>query len=242
MSATNEMQERPLAERYAPTNWQELHHYANTIAKSDIIPFEYRGKPSNIIIAVQLGYEIGLKPLQSLSSIAVINGKPSIYGDAMLALVQKRNDYAGLEEHIENEGDNMVAYCIIKRKIKATGEIIDTKRTFSIKEAKQANLISKGPWITYPKRMLQMRARGFALRDAFADVLAGLISSEEASDYPAEKMKDVTPPPQQLSKNPLDDIVEEKVEDAEVETSTMTPEQLEEFNMQAEDFEKNAQY
>jgi len=34
--------------------------------------------------------------------------------------------------------------------------------------------------------MLQMRARGFALRDTFADALCGLVTVEEARDYPAE--------------------------------------------------------
>ena len=46
-----------------------------------------------------------------------------------------------------------------------------------------------------------MRARGFALRDAYPDVLKGLISTEEAQDYPEETKrppKDITP------RNPLD--------------------------------------
>jgi hypothetical protein len=50
--------------------------------------------------------------------------------------------------------------------------------------------------------MLAMRARGFALRDAFPDVLKGLITAEEAQDYPAEdkprQARDITPA------NPLD--------------------------------------
>ena len=52
--------------------------------------------------------------------------------------------------------------------------------------AKKASLWTKpGPWQQYPDRMLQMRARGFALRDTFADVLRGLISREEAEDMPS---------------------------------------------------------
>ena len=52
-------------------------------------------------------------------------------------------------------------------------------------DAKRAGLAGKsGPWTQYPRRMLQMRARGFALRDAFPDLLRGLVTAEEAMDYP----------------------------------------------------------
>ena len=54
-------------------------------------------------------------------------------------------------------------------------------------QAQSANLLNRPPWKSYPDRMLQMRARGFALRDAFADVIGGLITSEEAEDYPVAK-------------------------------------------------------
>ena len=58
-----------------------------------------------------------------------------------------------------------------------------------MQEAKQANLSSRGPWKSYPDRMLQMRARGFALRDSFPDSLKALITTEEAADYPQEENK-----------------------------------------------------
>jgi hypothetical protein len=50
--------------------------------------------------------------------------------------------------------------------------------------------------------MLAMRARGFAIRDCFADVLKGLITAEEAQDYPDDrKVAKVVSIP---TKNPLD--------------------------------------
>ena len=61
-------------------------------------------------------------------------------------------------------------------------------RTFSEEDARRAKLLGKsGPWSQYPERMMQLRARGFALRDAFADVLSGLISGEEAEDIAYHK-------------------------------------------------------
>jgi len=83
------------------------------------------------------------------------------------------------------------------------GKEIETRRTFSVKDARLAGLMNKaGPWKQYPKRMLQMRARGFAIRDAFPDALKGVITYEEASDLGSEggSIKDITPA------NPLDVI------------------------------------
>ena len=158
-----------------------------------IFYIKYQGKPEDILVAVQWGYEIGLAPLQALQNISVINGKPSVYGDAAMALVQSSPVCEDVEEYFEDEGTpNPVAVCIAKRK----GRKPVTAK-FSVDDAKRANLWGKqGPWTQYPKRMMQMRARGFALRDAFPDVLKGLITAEEAMDYPVEAIaapRDITP-------------------------------------------------
>ena len=85
----------------------------------------------------------------------------------------------------------MKAICILKRKhIDGSIEMID--REFSVLMAKRAGLWGKqGPWTQYPERMLQMRARGNCLRDAFPDVIKGIITKEEADDYPVEKQSDM---------------------------------------------------
>jgi hypothetical protein len=82
---------------------------------------------------------------------------------------------------MSGEGDKLVATCTA---IRVGAEPV--VRSFSVEDAKKAGLWGKaGPWQQYPKRMLQMRARGFAVRDAFPDVLRGLITAEEAADIPA---------------------------------------------------------
>jgi hypothetical protein len=182
----------------------EAMEFSKMLAESSMVPRAYQGKPQDIMVCVQWGYELGLAPMQALQNIAVINGKPSVYGDAMMALVQASPVCEGIDEHIENEGTpNPVAVCIAKRK--GRNPVI---ARFSVEDAKRAGLWGKqGPWQAYPKRMLQMRARGFALRDAFPDVLKGLITAEEAADFPEEakpRERDVTPA---KPANPLDAIV-----------------------------------
>jgi hypothetical protein len=158
---------------------------------------------------------MGLAPMQALQNIAVINGKPSVYGDAMMALVQASPVCEDIEEYIENEGTtNPIAVCVAKRKGRKP-----VVAKFSVEDAKRAGLWGKGgPWTAYPKRMLQMRARGFALRDAFPDVLKGMITAEEAQDYPDE----AKPVPVAKPANPLD-LVAKPVEIIEAETIEPDP-------------------
>lgn len=171
-----------------PNTFQELISFANMAAGSDLMPKDYRGKPENVMIAVQMGSELGLAPMQAIQNIAVINGRPSVWGDAMLALVRGSGKCSTVKEIFEGDGDNLTAICLVRR---IDGDEI--RGEFSVADAKRANLWSKqGPWQQYPRRMLQMRARGFALRDGFPDVLRGLIGAEEALDIPSETI-DITP-------------------------------------------------
>ena len=183
-----------------PQSLAELMSFAQMAAKSTMVPRDYLGKPENIVVAVQMGSELGLAPMQSLQNIAVISGRPAVWGDAMPALCRQSPICQDIEERFEGDGDRLTAVCTATR----TGKKPVTSR-FSVEDAKKANLWGKaGPWQQYPKRMLQMRARGFALRDAFPDLLRGLISAEEASDIPAADpfggpTLEATPEPQQAT-------------------------------------------
>ena len=151
------------------------------VAKTEFAPKDFKGKPEACLLAGQHGAELGLGPMQSLQCIAVINGRPSIWGDAALALVQSSAVCEFVYEVVDGDGDAMIATCEAKRR----GYPKSTVSRFSVADAKKAGLWGKsGPWTQYPKRMLQLRARGFALRDAFPDVLKGLVTAEEAQDYP----------------------------------------------------------
>jgi hypothetical protein len=161
------------------TNFADLVQFSQMAAKSRLVPPEYRGQPESVMLAVQLGSELGLSPMQSIQNIAVISSRPTVWGDAMLALVLAHPDCEDVVESVEAD----TAICTVKRRGRAP-----VVRRFSVSDAKLAQLWGKsGPWSTYPSRMLQMRARGFALRDAFPDVLKGLITAEEARDIPPHR-------------------------------------------------------
>jgi hypothetical protein len=215
---------------FAPANLTEAMQFSDMLANSSMVPKAYQGKPQDILVCVQWGYEMGLAPMQALQNIAVINGKPSVYGDALMALVQASPVCEDVEEFFENEGSpNPIAVCIAKRKGRKPVTV-----KFSVEDAKRAGLWGKqGPWSAYPKRMMQMRARGFALRDAFPDVLKGMITAEEAQDYPDEAK-----PVQAKPANPLDLVAPKRVEIPEQTTNTLL---IEEAFSQDADAEELAQ-
>ena len=165
-----------------PRNFPELIEMARMLAHSTLVPNAFRGQVGDVLVAIQMGGEVGLSPMASLRNIAVINGRPSIWGDALLALVQSHPDCEDVIEELNEE--TLTATCTVKRRGRTP-----TVRTFSKADAVTAKLWNKKgrqgqdtPWITYPKRMLQMRARAFALRDSFPDALGGLYVAEEAAD------------------------------------------------------------
>jgi hypothetical protein len=162
-----------------PSSLTEAMEFAGILAKSTIVPKEFLGNPGNILVAIQWGLELGLQPLQAMQNIAVINGRPALWGDAVIALVRGST----LCEYVYEEDDGHVATCRVKRR----GEN-EQVRTFSMDDAKIAGLMGKqGPWTQHPKRMRQMRARAFALRDVFPDVLRGMPVAEELQDMPKER-------------------------------------------------------
>jgi hypothetical protein len=162
-----------------PQSIDEALRMAEIMSKASIVPKDYQGNPGNILVAIQWGAEIGLPPLQAMQNLAVINGRPALWGDAVIALVRG----SGLLDSINEEITADVATCTVKRR----GEP-PAIRSFSVEDAKRAGLYGKqGPWQQYPKRMLQMRARAWALRDVFPDVLRGVHVAEEAQDMPNER-------------------------------------------------------
>jgi hypothetical protein len=158
--------------------------FGNVVSKSGFAP-KGMEKPESIAIAVQHGLELGLAPMQALQSIAVINGRPGIYGDVALALVRSSGKCeAYTQEMVKGKGEDDSGARVTSKRIGAAEAIVTT---FTVADAKRAGLWGKaGPWTQYPARMLVWRARGFNLRDNFGDVLRGLKTVEELQDIPAD--------------------------------------------------------
>lgn len=176
-------------------NLTEAIAVADYFAQSDLVPRDYRNKSGNIVVAWQKGYEVGLMPQQSLETIAVINGRACIWGDGLLALVKNSNKEEWTHETITGNGDSMVATCETKRR----GQEQTIVRSFSVEDATKAGLWGNNVWKKYPKRMLQMRARGLCLRDAYPDVLNGMALAEEQVDIQYNQKTEAKQAPKTLA-------------------------------------------
>jgi hypothetical protein len=173
----------------APQNLDDAFRLATALAGAgDMVPKHYQGNPQMTMAAIIRGMEVGLAPMQALSSIAVINGRATLWGDAMPALMQRAGHHIDVE--YEGQGDSLTAVATLTRG--DTGKKV--VRRFGMTDAKRAGLLGKaGPWTQYPQRMISHRARAWAIRDGAADALMGLQVAEEASDYGPEAARDVTP-------------------------------------------------
>jgi len=164
---------------------ESLWRFSTAVAKSGLAPKGIQTAEA-VFVAVQMGLEVGLSPMCALQNIAVINGRPALWGDAQLAVVRGTGELemfvewyeAGgkqLARNPDNFDDTTTAVCKLKRRGYSPREI-----SFSVADAKRAGLWQKeGPWRQYPGRMLRMRARAFALRDEFGDALRGMRAAEE---------------------------------------------------------------
>lgn len=199
---------------YIPQGMQEIKEFCAMVAKSNIVPKEYIGKPENVFVACLKGMDLGLKPLQALECIAVINGKTSLYGDAYLAVARGSGKVESYNEQVTGEGMAMKAVVTVKRKGEdaVTGE-------FTANDAKTAGLWGKGgPWTLFPKRMLTMKARNYVLRAVFADLFLGMeYSAEELTEVAEAKQatarpsnsnepRDITPTTVEATENFVDEI------------------------------------
>lgn len=154
-------------------HYQEL---ATKLASSGLTPKSYRNNPKDLFLAWEYGYQLGMSLAQAMQDVAIINGRPAVYGDALLALVVSHPEFEDIKEEPIYKGDELFGFqCTVKRHKRSP-----VIRKFDLEDAKKAKLLGRsGPWQDYRDRMLQMRARGFACRDAFADALKGIKSAEE---------------------------------------------------------------
>jgi len=171
------------------TDIEGLWRFARMVFLSGFAP---KGFPSieSIAVAIEAGLELGLPPLSSLQNIAVINGRPTLYGDLVKGVVMGSKVCEWIKESFEGNryNDDFRAVCISQRR----GAPEPHRTEFSVADARRAKLWGKeGPWTFYPDRMLMARARNFNLRDQFADVLKGFYSSDETEVVEAADL----PPP-----------------------------------------------
>lgn len=166
---------------------------AQLMISSAMVPKGY-DNPMKVVIGMQYAIELGLRPMQGLRNIAIINGQPSIWGELPLALANRTGELESIKEFLVDREYNMIclsnknlhvepyaAVCLLKRKGKPECEAY-----FSMDDARKAGLLDRKnttPWDTYPRVMMARRARSQALKTLFADALSQVTIAEYDFNY-----------------------------------------------------------
>lgn len=199
-----------------PQTFEETMRVARAVVASGLAPSALIGKLTGddaaaaVAVAIMSGAELGLKPMVSLRSFTVINGKPALYGDGLINVVRQSGKVAYLRTGCDERDGKLVGWCEAKR-----NDTYEEKRVeFSQADAERAGLwqteaiVTKwnkferkneqkpndSPWWRFPQRMLAWRAAGYCLRELFGDVLGGIRDEFEAREIAdADEMRDITP-------------------------------------------------
>jgi hypothetical protein len=181
---------------FRPRTWQEMADFAQLVCKTDFVPDAFRGNPGAVLAAWQTGNEVGLPPMTSLRFIAVINGRPRIWGNAYWALIKNHPLCEWTKELPEHEAlEKGYGECTVKRK----GDPEPVTARFTVAMAEKSGVWGgkgrtqegkeQSPWFKRPGRMLQWMARNLAGNDAVPEATLGVEIAELAEEEP----RDVTP-------------------------------------------------
>jgi hypothetical protein len=155
-----------------PRTFDEVTTIAEKIAGSSLLPKGMQGKVPDVLVTIMAGQEMGFSPMASLRAFHVIEGKPVLSADGMVALALGSGKCVYFDR--VEESDTAVTYETLR-----TGSKVPRRCTWTWDMAKRAALHLKDNWRLYPRAMLASRAKAELARDVYPDVLAGCYTEEE---------------------------------------------------------------
>lgn len=142
------------------------------LANSTIIPPALRGKSTDIATIILRGLELGLTPMQAVSNIHLISGKPVLAADLIAALAI-RSPHCKYLRLVESTPQKAVYETL------RDGHPCPTSMAYTIEEAKAAGLLGKDNWRNFPADMLRARAKARICREVYPEEVMGLYAPEE---------------------------------------------------------------
>jgi hypothetical protein len=144
--------------------------YAKAMAESNLLPRHYQRQPANLLIALEYAEAFGIAPINAITSVFVVDGKPSASADLIAAMVRR----AGHKLRVTGDDTHAVAELI-----RADDPDFTYRAEWNLDKAKQAGLIGKGTWKAYPGALLRARAITEVARMGASDALFGVIYTPE---------------------------------------------------------------
>ena len=154
---------------------------AQTYIDSGLLPTHIKTAATAVII-MQYGRELNIGPVQALSNIYVVSGRPSLSGNLLSALVRNGGvewqTVKDFEPVLDANGQKVDYITSIKFIRNGIEEIVP----YTWSEAKQAQLTTKDNWQKYPRNMLYWRCFSMGARRIAADLCMGMYLASEMSD------------------------------------------------------------
>lgn len=151
------------------TAWQIERQQATTFVQSGLLPFAIK-TPEQALTIIAMGKALGIQPIVALNQINVIQGKPTIAPQLMLALIRRSGELQDMK--VEDDGTT----CTVTMTRKGESAHVET---FGMEDAKSMQLAGKDNWQKQPKTMRKWRCIAAACRIVFPDVIWGMYTPEE---------------------------------------------------------------
>ena len=216
-------------------NFKNALFMAEKVAKSDIIPASFRGKPENCLVALEMSNRMKMPVMQIFQNLYVIQGRPCWSSSFIIACINKCGKYTDLQFTYNAEGKYCFAWAISKE----TGERIEGPKV-SMKMAQDEGWLAKNgsKWKTMPDLMLRYRAAAFFGRVNCPEVINGMHSEEEVKEMKPEKEMSM---PQAEVIDVFEDIKDAKDDmkpEMEMKEMPMTEPEVQQMEMMMEESEK----
>jgi hypothetical protein len=163
--------------RHEGTNLPDRMKYAQALASASLLPKQYQQNPGNVLLAMELGDALGIPPIQAITGIHVIEGKPSASADLIASLVRR----AGHRLRVTGDDTKAVAQII-----RADDPEFTYESVWTLDRARTAGVAGKGVWKAYPAAMLKARAITEVARAGASDALYGVIYTSEELGAPVD--------------------------------------------------------
>jgi hypothetical protein len=160
---------------------------AKSVARSRLFGMD----ENQLVTLMLLAQSKGLHPIQAVERFHVIAGRPAMKADAMLAEFQAHGGVIEWHQHDHTK---------CEATFNCPGVKTPTTVSWSIEEAKKAELTKNGMYTKYPRQMLRARVISEGIRMVMPGIVCGIYTPEEVSDFdpapaPVQREARIAPPP-----------------------------------------------
>jgi len=161
--------------------FNQMWRAAQVFSSSEIVPTQYRNKPNDCFIALQMAMRCKCDPMAFMQGTYVVYGRPGMEAKLAIALMNSRGPFDGPVQW-KFEGKGASRSCTAYAKHKQTGGMCEATITWDMAEKEGWTKKQGSKWQTMPDLMFMYRSAAFLGRLYCPEVLYGMQTVEEIVD------------------------------------------------------------